>query len=241
MKVKIILMILVMLMAFTFMAGCSSSPGKLYLGLGQAATFRVGPGKDSADVQVYSFNYVTATAIFDNNGKIVNVTFDSLEVSTPNYPGASMPHFSGWPGTPGYNVTDHATGKVSGLSDNTKDIISVEVNGWKTKRERGDDYENKNWGKQISFYQNYFKGKTVDEIEIWFAKYFSDLDGRPLKADLTKEQDQQKYAKLSDAEKVSLTDVIAGATISLKDSHGDFIGALRKAFENRTEFDLSEK
>ena len=34
-------------------------------------------------------------------------------------------------------------------------------------------------------------------------------------------------------EKDALADVTAGATMSLSDSHGDILGAIRKAFENR--------
>lgn len=41
-----------------------------------------------------------ATVLFDKAGKIVDLETDELEVSTPNYDGASMPHFSGWPEGP---------------------------------------------------------------------------------------------------------------------------------------------
>jgi hypothetical protein len=235
MKTRILSIALISLMMLALLAGCVASKDPVYSGLGQVPTFRVGPGKDSADVPVYSFNYVTAAALFDKDGKIIQVTFDVLEVSSPNYKGASMPHFSGWPGTTGYNVTDHATGLVSGVSDNTKTNIENEINAWISKRERGVDYENESWGSQINFYQNYFKSKTVSDIEALFDKYFSDVDGRPLNAESTKEQDREKYAKLTDSEKEALPDIVSGATISLKDSHGDFISALRKAYENRVE------
>lgn len=246
-------------LAAGILAGCSSSPTtsqgqadqqtqkteqKIYQGLGQIPTFRVGPGKDKKDVQVYSFTYLTANALFDKDGKIVNVYFDSLEVSTPNYDGESMPHFSGWPGTPGYNVTDHKTEEVTGVSNNTNETIAAEVNGWKTKRERGDQYGmnyNNDWHKQADFYQKFFKGKTVAEIEQWFGKYCSDVNGRPLTAKSTNDKDKEKLAKLTDQEKKDLADVTSGATMSLKDPHGDFIGVLKKAYENKVEVSLETK
>ena len=212
---------------------------KIYQGLGQNSMFRVGPGVDANKVQIYTYSTVTASATFDKNGKIINVYFDSLEVSTPNYPGESMPHFSGWPGTPGYNVAEHIEGgKVIGLSINTNESIAAEVNGWKTKRERGNTYgmnPKNDWYKQADFYQNFFKGKTVNEIENWFYQNCSDVNGRPLKADSTKVEDKAKYAKLTDAEKAKLADVVSGATMSLKDAHGDFLGALHAAYDKRIE------
>ena len=39
------------------------------------------------------------------------------------------------------------------------------------------------------------------EIEEWFAKYTSDVNGRPLKAKSKHEQDKVKYEKLSEKEK----------------------------------------
>jgi len=219
-------------------SGCSLTSKKVYQGLGKTVSFRVGPGKDSKDVQVYSFNYVTADATFDKDGKILNLYVDGLEVSTPNYDGESMPHFSGWPGTQGYNVTDHVSAAVSRISSNTEGIISAEVNGWQTKRERGDKYGmnyDNDWHKQMDFYQEFFKGKTVDEIEEWFAKYCSDVNGRPLRDTSKNEEDKTKLAKLSDKEKAELADVVSSATFSLKDAHGDILGAIKDAYENRVE------
>lgn len=249
---------LALTLALGVLTGCSSSQQpasnateqtqpaevKVYQGSGNTTTFRVGPGKDKKDVQVYSFTYVTADATFDKDGKILNVYIDGLEVSSPNYDGESMPHFSGWPGTPGYNVTDHKTGEVTGVSTNDEKTIAAEVNGWKTKRERGDGYgmnPQNDWYKQMNFYQNFFKGKTVAEIEQWFAKNCSDVNGRPLKESSSKEEDKAKYAKLTDAEKAELADVVAGATMSLKDAHGDVIGALKEAYEKRVEVTVPVK
>ena len=103
---------------------------KFYQGLGKSSNFRVGPGKDSKNTPVYSFNYVTASGVFDEEGKIISLKVDALEVSTPNYDGSSMPHFSGWPNTQGYNITDHESGEVTSVSSNTVENISKEVNEW---------------------------------------------------------------------------------------------------------------
>ncbi|WP_443864224.1 FMN-binding protein [Fusobacterium ulcerans] len=218
-----------------------SAEAKVYQGLGKAANFRVGPGKDSKGVEVYSLNYVTASGLFDENGRIINIVVDALELSTPNYDGASMPHFSGWPGTAGYNVTDHESGNVTGISENTVENITAEVNGWKTKHERGKDYgmnPRNEWDKQMNFYQEFFKGKTVAEIEAWFAKSSSDVNGRPLKEKSKNEKDKEKFSKLSDSEKKELVDLVAGATMSIKDAHGDILGAIKNAYDNRVEVTL---
>jgi hypothetical protein len=258
-KNKIMSIIIGLTVATGVLTGCSSSTPtsqpqatqqtqaadvKVYQGLGQVPTFRVGPGKDKKDVQVYSFTYLTANATFDKDGKIINVYFDSLEISTPNYDGESMPHFSGWPGTPGYNVTDHKTEEVTGVSTNNNDTIAAEVNGWKTKRERGDQYGMNyanDWHKQADFYQKFFKGKTVAEIEQWYTKYCSDVNGRPLTAKSTNDKDKEKLAKLTDQEKKDLAEVTSGATMSLKDAHGDFIAVLKKAYANKIEVAIPTK
>ncbi|MGF6906603.1 FMN-binding protein [Fusobacterium sp. PH5-44] len=215
---------------------------KLFHGIGQSSNLRVGPGKDKKGLEVYSLNYVTASAIFDENGKVINLIVDVLELSTPNYDGSSMPHFSGWPGTSGYNITDHESKEVIGVSSNTVDYISEEVANWKSKRDRGNAYgmnPKNEWNKQMDFYQNFFKGKSITEIEEWYNKNVSDKSGRPLSEDVSSESDKEKYGKLSVAEKKALVDVIAGATMSLKDNHGDIIGAIKKAYENKVEFTLN--
>lgn len=246
-KLKVLSIVLVLVMALALVADASSPvipTAKIYQGFAEIPTFRVGPGKDANGVSVYSFTVTMVNATFDKNGRVINAYYDGLEVSTPNYDGASMPHFSGWPGTQGYNVAEHKeNAKVTGKSNNTETTIAAEVNGWKTKRERGDSYgmnPKNDWYKQINFYQNFFKGKTIAEIEQWAAKNLSDLNGRPLKAptETTKPEDKAKYEKLTETEKAALADVVSGATMSLKDAHGDFIGALKKAYENRIEIEV---
>ncbi len=251
-KLKVLSLVLVLVMALAVVADASSlvapTTVKVYQGFSQTPAFRVGPGKDANGVQVYSFTVLMTSAMFDENGRVVNVFYDALEISTPNYDGASMPHFSGWPGITGYNVSEHKeeNAKVTGKSKNTDITIAAEVNGWKSKRERGDAYgmnPANDWYKQTNFYQNLFKGKTIAEIEQWVAKYTSDLNKRPLKVptETTKPEDKAKYEKLTAEEKAAVADVVSGATMSVSDSHGDFIGALKKAYENRVEIAVPVK
>ena len=214
----------------------AAQAGGMSLGLGKSPVFRVGPGKDSEGVQVYSFTYVYGAVLFDAKGKIVDCEFDELEVSTPNYDGASMPHFAGWPGTPGYNVTDHATEKVSGVSVNTVESVSADVNGWKSKRERGDDYgmnAKNDWWKQMDFYEKIFIGKTVDEVDAWFKTYASDKTGRPLNPETKDAAEKAKYDALSAADRKIAVDARSGATMSISDAHGNVLTALRDAWNKR--------
>ncbi|MGL5051823.1 MAG: FMN-binding protein [Fusobacteriaceae bacterium] len=211
---------------------------KVFQGLGKDVMFRVGPGKDEKGVPVYSFNYTTASVLFDKDGKIISADVDTLEVSTPNYDGESMPHFSGWPGKEGYNLAEHGTKKIVGISDNSVEAIKLEVDGWKTKRERGQDYgmnPRNEWFKQMENFEKFFVGKTVDDIEKIFKRTFSDVNGRPIKATATNEKDKEKYMKLSAEDKAMLVDLTAGATMSIKDSHGDIINAMKNAYQNKTE------
>jgi len=210
---------------------------KVYQGLGHTVAFRNGPGADSETVPVYSFTVGMADVDFDADGRILGAYLDAYEVSTPNYDGASMPHFSGWPDIKGYNVTDHVTGKVTGVSTNTKESAAAEVNGWQTKRQRGETYgmnPANEWYKQMDFYQKFFVGKTIPELEAWFAKNTT-AAGRPIKATTTKQDELDKLAKLTVKEKADLADVVSGATMSLKDPHGDFLGAIKDAYKNRVE------
>ncbi len=232
-------------------AGVASAPTtpvavtstKVYQGLGQTFAFRVGPGKDASGNQVYSFNIAMAQATFDAKGKIISVYVDGVEVATPNYDGASMPHFSGWPGKEGYPIAEHETGIVTGTSVQTNETAVAEVAAWQTKRERGDTYHMNpanEWYKQMDFFQKFFVGKTVAELEAWFAKNTTSA-GRPIKADTTNEADMAKYAKLTAAEKSALADVVTGATMSIRDAHGDFLGAVAEAYKNRIEVTIPMK
>jgi hypothetical protein len=203
---KLLSIVLVTAMAVLAFAACAPAAApapqevKVYQGSGHTILFREGPGKDDTEVPVYSFTYVTANVTFDADGKIIDSYVDALEVASPNYDGPNMPNFSGWPGTAGYNTWDHTQNKTTGAVPVTVDMAKAEVNGWLSKRERGDNYgmnPKNDWHKQMDAYQNFFKGKTIAEIEAWFAKFASDRNGRPLDPATTNEQDKAKVAKLT--------------------------------------------
>ncbi len=234
-KIKLITVALALTTSLLVLGGCgSSTPAagdkttgevKVFQGVGQTSNFRDTGRKTDSGVLKYNINYVTAAALFDNEGKIIDVQFDVLEISNPNEAEEGAVIFSGWPTQPGY----------AGSASNTVETATEEVANWKTKRERGDEAYGMNWSEQFNLFQETFKGMTVAEVEQWFAKNTSDLNGKPLMADSEKAEDQAKYAKLTEDEKAALADVTSGASISLKDGHGDFIGALVEAFENKKE------
>lgn len=212
-------------------------------GLGVVSLHRTGPGKDDKDTQVWSFNQVFANTLFDKDGKIISLYVDQLEVATPNYDGDGMPHFSGFPGQGGYNYDENHDGKVDGKTADTEENFFAEIAGWKTKRQRGDSYRmgTGTWYQQMDKFQELFVGKTVEEVEEWFNKYTSDLNGRPLKDGSDKPEDKAKYDALSADEKAMLADVTSAATMSLNDSHGDIIAAIKASFENKVDIDLTIK
>ena len=209
---------------------------QVFSGLGSTANFRNGPGKDAEGTPVYSFNIAMANALFDREGKILNVFVDVYEVSTPNYDGETMPHFSGWPGRERYNVTDPATGKVTGVSQNTEESAAEELSQWKTKRDRGDGYgmnPSNEWYIQMNAYQQWMTGKTVAELRDWYGSSTRPSTGRPLDPASNAEEDQERLSALSQQEKDDLADLRSMATMSLSDSHGLLLEAIEKAYENR--------
>ncbi|MDA3955647.1 hypothetical protein [Oceanispirochaeta sp.] len=211
----------------------------LSLGLGNSSIFRVGPGKDSTGTQVYSFTYVQAAVVFSADGKIVDLEVDELEVSLPNYDGASMPHFSGWPGSPEPNFTNHETAEVDGTTATTEEAVTAEVAAWKTKRERGDSYgmsKNNDWWKQMDGWEAQFIGKTVDEVKAYYAAYTNDRNGRPLNPETKDEAELAKYNKLNKAEKELVADARSSATMSVNDAHGYVLTAIQEAWELRKPF-----
>lgn len=218
-------------------SGAPETTAEIRSGMGMAATGRLGPGKDDQGSPVYSFNVVFAAGQFDGEGRVISMQVDQLEVATPNYDGASMPHFSGFPGQGGYALWDDAQGKVSGTTGDTEDDFLAEVSSWTSKRARGESYAlgHGTWRSQMDAYQAMMEGKTIEEIESWFAKYFSPATGKPLKNGSDDTQEQQLYDALSDEEKSILADVTSGATMSLKDSHGDILLAIRRAWEDAQE------
>ncbi|MEL7646656.1 MAG: LysM peptidoglycan-binding domain-containing protein [Sedimentibacter sp.] len=197
---------------------------KLYHGFGNSVNYRVrGEQKDN-------LNVTTASVIFDQNGKIVDLTWDVLEIKYSMFPGWVDPN------------ADQAT----------KDAFVASINDvWETKREEGyaydmthliskgaaDNLTKKEWFEQLDFFEAFFIGMTVDEVEAWFAKY-TDANGRPYKMaypDKLTDADKAVTSTFTEEEVAMLVDVTTTATMSLQDPHSHFITALREAYEAREE------
>ncbi len=177
-------------------------------GVGMAATGRVGPGTDSDGKQVYSFNVVFAHGSFDPDGTIRSMKVDQVEVSSPNLGGGNL--FSGFP-------EDKAD----------EDAFMKEISAWTTKGAKGDAYmlSGGSWREQMNAYEQQFVGKTFDEVQSWFEKYFDEETGRPLTSGAA-------YDALSDADRKIAADITSSATISLRDEHGDILTAIQRAWED---------
>ena len=82
-------------------------------------------------------------------------------------------------------------------------------------------------------YQEFFAGKTIDEIQAWFVSSCSDANGRPLKiTDKSSDEDKAKDDALNEDQQAALVDLTTSATMSLQDAHGDILTALAKSCEN---------
>ncbi len=200
------------------------------IGLGITNTGRLGPGKDDKETGVYSFNTQAAGVCYDGDGKIIAVFTDVMEVATPNYDGEHMPHLTGFPGQ-SYNADENHDEKVDTVLEQTDDTFLTEIEAWATKRERGDTYKlnSGTWTDEMDLFEEFFAGKTTEEISAWYAAACSDLNGRPLHGTSDKDEDVKKYEALTDEQKQEL-DSISGATMSLRDPHGDILGAIEKAW-----------
>ena len=200
------------------------------MGLGVAVTPRLGPGKDDQDVPVYSFNVVTAGAMFDAGGAVAAVREDILEIITPNHDGAEDNVFIGWPGQK-YNTDDDGDGKVDGIAEQTPETFTAMLPAFRTKRELGSAYKMNSgtWEQEMDLFEVFFAGKTVAEIREFHTKYGSDRNGRIIFPGNTNEQDLAKWNALT-AEEQAAVDALSGATMSLTDAHGDLLGALEAAF-----------
>jgi len=125
----------------------------------------------------------------------------------------------------------------------TEDSFVAQVKAFTTKRSLGDKYRMGagTWAEEMLGFENFFVGKTVEEIEAWYQKNCSDRNGRPLKDGSTNEEDAAKYALLSDEEKAVLADVTSSATMSLTDPHGNLLDAIVKSAANKVAVELTSK
>ena len=203
-------------------------------GIGVVSTPRLGPGKDAEGVGVYSFNEVIAYVIVDGDKRIVDLEVDIMEIITPNHDESNDGDnfMAGWPGQ-SYNSDAEGDGVIEGQLEETEEIFTAELLSWQSKRQKGSGYKMNSgtWEDEMNIFESFFKGKTVEEINAWFEKHCSGLNGRPLTAASTKEDDVAKYSALTDEEK-AVNDAVSGATMSVRDPHGDILGAIEKAVAN---------
>ena len=178
-------------------------PAGARAGIGVCATGRIGPGTDAAGNPVKSVNMVAASGVFDPAGRVVSLRIDQLEAAAPDVTAAD-------------------------------DTFLSAIAAWNTKGERGGDYmlTSGSWRDEMDAFERLFTGKTVDEIDAWFAAYCSAETGKPLQADNGTDADLAKYNALSQEERDMLADVTSSATMSLRDSHGDIVTAIQRAWEN---------
>lgn len=128
------------------------------IGMGVAATGRVGPGQDADGKQVYSVNIAMACGEFSAEGVIRRIRIDQLEFVSPNLGGGNT--FSGFP-----------------AADGEEDFLS-EVSAWLTKGAMGEDYTlpGGTWRTQMDEYERQMVGKTVDEVKTWYESQRTSAD-----------------------------------------------------------------
>lgn len=198
---------------------------KYYLGAGMVPNYRDRGGEKD------NLNLTTASVVFDENDRIVQLEWDVLEITKTMF---------NWIPAPAATDTVAKTAKAAAIDSILK---------WETKREEGYAYDmtsliskgtasnlSKNeWFVQLDYFEEFFVGKTVTEVLLWFNKY-TDVNGRPYKLaypEKLTEADKLEVAKFTDAEKEMLVDVTTSATMSLQDGHSYFMKSLVKAYLNR--------
>jgi LysM repeat protein len=195
---------------------------KYYLGLGMVPNYRLRGGEKD------NLNVTSASAVFDGEGKILDIQWDVIEITT------SM-----------FQWLDNTIEKP------LLDEAVAAVLEWETKREEGyaydmthllskgvaDNLTKNEWFVQLDYFEEYFKGMTVAEVVAWFNKY-TDANGRPYKMaypEKLTESDLATTATFTPEEVAMLVDVTTSATMSLQDGHSYFIDSLVKAWNLKEE------
>ncbi len=97
-------------------------------------------------------------------------------------------------------------------TENEQDFLAG-VKEWVTKGAKGDDYMlgSGSWRRQMDAYAQQMVGMTMEEINEWYAANFSTETGKPVD---------------------NAPDGVTGATMSLRDEHGDILTAIQRAWED---------
>ncbi len=129
-------------------------------GVGMAANGRfLTIGENS----IPALNVVFAAALFDEEGRILHVDIDQLELFSPAMTDGNR--FSGFP-----------------QENGAQDDFLKEAESWVTKGAMGEDYSlpSGSWREQMDAYQKLMLGKTVAEIHTWHDQSFDPETKRPL-------------------------------------------------------------
>ena len=173
-------------------------------GVGTSYTFRLNGSGSSF------YNTAFAFVQFDADSKITDCYVDVLEIGDPTVSMASCPRYAvvgqtmDW-----YDFDAKEIKQVEVTADMANELVST----WRTKRQRGNEYGMGGageWYQQMDAYQEFFKGKTVEELRAWEATGLNE-SGKPV-------------------------DAISGATMSVNDAHSNILAAIYKAWDNRTEY-----
>ena len=151
------------------------------------------------------YNVAFSRVKLDESGKIIANDEDVLEICDPTVSMASCPRYAVVGDTMNWNNLET---KETAPVEVTADMASELVSAWRTKRERGNEYGMGGageWFEQMDAYQEFFKGKTAEELKAW-GETGLDENGKPVEA-------------------------ISGATMSVNDAHSDILGAVLKACE----------
>ena len=186
-------------------------PDPAMTGVGMAATGRLGPGTDEDGDPVYSFNVVFACADFDGQGRVTSLDVDQLEVLSSQ--------FDGFP-----------------ADEDDEPAFLRQVSAWATKGAQGEDYmlTSGSWRQQMDAYEEMMTGKTMEEINAWFQENFSSGDGKPMQTGSAAAGDAQEGGTGTDTQgsAARTSDSVTGATMSLRDEHGDILTAIQRAWED---------
>ena len=209
MNKKLVALILTALLALGLAVSVSADSEAVYEGIGTTFTFRLNGSGSSF------YNTAFAFVQFDAEGRIVDSYIDVLEIADPTVSMASCPRYAvvgqtmDW-----YDLETKEVKPVEITADMADELVSV----WRTKRERGNEYGMGGageWFEQMDAYQEFFKGKTAEELKAW-GETGLDENGKPVEA-------------------------ISGATMSVSDAHSDILGAVLKAWDNRTDYIACDK
>ena len=209
MNKKLVALILTALLALGLAVSVSADSEAVYEGIGTTFTFRLNGSGSSF------YNTAFAFVQFDAEGRIVDSYIDVLEIADPTVSMASCPRYAvvgqtmDW-----YDLETKEVKPVEITANTASELVSV----WRTKRERGNEYGMGGageWFEQMDAYQEFFKGKTAEELKAW-GETGLDENGKPVEA-------------------------ISGATMSVSDAHSDILGAVLKAWDNRTDYIACDK